>query len=154
MDADPLDRNLEFLINDVARLLRREFGRRITDLDLTRSQWWVMVHLIRFDGFNQTQLAEELEIGKVALGGLLDRLEARGWIERRPDPDDRRAKRVFLTDTGRPLITEMQDRARDVHRQMVQGFSGHERDLLVDMMTRAKRNFSMNIASPSAESHM
>lgn len=147
MDTDPLDRNLEFLINDVSRLLRREFGRRIRDLDLTRSQWWVMVHLIRFDGYNQTRLAEELEIGKVALGGLLDRLEARGWIERRPDPVDRRAKRVFLTESGRPLIVEMQDRARDVHRQMVRGFSPVERDQLVDLMARAKRNFSVVAAS-------
>ena len=142
MDADPLDRNLGFLINDVARLLKREFGRRIRDLDMTRSQWWVMVHLIRFDGCNQTQLAEELDIGKVALGGLLDRLEARGWIERRPDPDDRRAKRVYLTETGRPLITEMQERARLVHRQMVDGFTEDERDLLVALLTRAKSNFA------------
>ena len=147
METDPLDRNLEFLINDVARLLRREFGRRIRDLDLTRSQWWVMVHLIRFDGYNQTQLAEELEIGKVALGGLLDRLEARGWIERRPDPDDRRAKRVFLTESGRPLIEEMQERARDVHRQMIDGFSFEERDQLVDLMARAKKNFSVPAAA-------
>ena len=100
MTSDPLDRNLEFLINDVARLLRREFGRRVRDMDLTRSQWWVMVHLIRFDGYNQTQLAEELEIGKVALGGLLDRLEARGWIERRGDPEDRRVMNVLLTEAG------------------------------------------------------
>lgn len=148
MDADPLDRNLGFLINDVARLLRREFGRRIRDLDMTRSQWWVMVHLIRFDGFNQTQLAEELDIGKVALGGLLDRLEARGWIERRPDPDDRRAKRVYLTESGRPLITEMQERARLVHRQMVDGFSEEERDLLVALLTRAKANFSASGMPP------
>ena len=146
METDPLDRNLEFLINDVSRLLRREFGRRIRDLDLTRSQWWVMVHLIRFDGYNQTQLAEELEIGKVALGGLLDRLEARGWIERRPDPVDRRAKRVFLTDTGRPLIAEMQERARHVHRQMVEGFTPDERDLLVDLLSRAKKNISAPLA--------
>ncbi|WP_417520233.1 MarR family winged helix-turn-helix transcriptional regulator [Minwuia sp.] len=142
MNPDPLDRNLGFLINDVARILRREFGRRMRDMDLTRSQWWVMVHLIRFDGYNQTQLAEELDIGKVALGGLLDRLEARGWIERRPDASDRRAKRVFLTETGRPLISEMQDRARDVHRQMVAGFDPVERDQLVDLLLRAKKNFA------------
>jgi MarR family transcriptional regulator for hemolysin len=140
MTPDPLDRNLEFLINDVARMLRREFGRRIRDLDMTRSQWWVMVHLIRFDGSNQTRLAEELDIGKVALGGLLDRLEARGWIERRPDAQDRRAKRIYLTARGRPLIAEMQDRAREVHRQMVDGFTPQERDMLVDLMARAKRN--------------
>ncbi|WP_416896701.1 MAG: MarR family winged helix-turn-helix transcriptional regulator [Minwuia sp.] len=142
MTTDPLDRNLEFLISDLSRLLKREFGRRMRDMDLTRSQWWVMVHLIRYDGCNQTQLADELDIGKVALGGLLDRLEARGWVERRPDPDDRRAKRVFLTDRGRPLITEMQDRARDVHRQMVGGLDRNEQDELVRLLMRAKGNFA------------
>lgn len=143
MSTDPLDRNLEFLITDLARLLRREFGRRVRDMDLTRSQWWVMVHLIRFDGCNQTRLAEELDIGKVALGGLLDRLEARGWIERRPDPSDRRAKRVYLTDAGRPLIAEMQERAREVHRQMIDGFDRTERDQLVALLSRAKLNFAI-----------
>ncbi len=140
MTSDPLDRNLEFLVNDVARLMRREYGRRVKGMNLTRSQWWVMVHLIRFDGCNQTQLAEELDIGKVALGGLLDRLESRGWIERRADPGDRRAKRVFLTEAGRPLIAEMQEKARGVHRIIVQGMDRADQDRLVDLLTRAKSN--------------
>ena len=146
MDADPHDRNLEFLISDLSRLLKREFGRCMRDIDLTRSQWWVMVHLIRFDGCNQTQLAEELDIGKVALGGLLDRLEARGWIERRPDPADRRAKRVFLTESGRPLINEMQERARVLHRRLVAGLERDEQDQLVDLLMRAKANVAAESA--------
>ncbi len=140
MSADPLDRNLEFLVNDVARLMRREYGRRVKGMNLTRSQWWVMVHLIRFDGCNQTQLAEELDIGKVALGGLLDRLESRGWIERRPDPDDRRAKRVYLTEAGRPLIAEMQEKARGVHRLIISGMDRGDQDRLVDLLLQAKNN--------------
>lgn len=140
MSADPLDRNLEFLVNDVARLMRREYGRRVKGMNLTRSQWWVMVHLIRFDGCNQTQLAEELDIGKVALGGLLDRLESRGWIERRPDPDDRRAKRVYLTEAGRPLIAEMQEKARGVHRLIISGMDRRDQDRLVDLLLQAKNN--------------
>lgn len=140
MISDPLDRNLEFLVTDVARLLRREYGRRVKGMNLTRSQWWVMVHLIRFDGCNQTQLAEELDIGKVALGGLLDRLESRGWIERRADPHDRRAKRVFLTEAGRPLIAEMQEKARGVHRMVIRDMDRADQDRLVDLLLKAKTN--------------
>ena len=105
-DETPLGRNLEFLISDVARLMTREYDRKVRDLNLTRSQWWVLVFLIRYDGHNQTELADVLDIGKVALGGLLDRLEAKGWVERRPDATDRRAKRVYLTEQVKPLIRE------------------------------------------------
>lgn len=140
MTAAPLDRNLEFLINDVARLMTREYDRRVRDMNLTRSQWWVLVSLIRFDGSNQTELADQLDIGKVALGGLLDRLEAKGWIERRPDPGDRRAKRVYLTDTVRPLIREMQDKGRGVHRLITEGMGRADQDRLVELLMLAKGN--------------
>jgi len=142
MNADPLHRNLEFLINDVARLMRREYDRRVRDMNLTRSQWWVLVNLIRFDGCNQTELAEELDIGKVALGGLLDRLEAKGWIERRPDPGDRRAKRVYLTEDVRPLIKEMQEKARSVHRQITAHMDRSDQDRLVELLMTAKSNLT------------
>lgn len=142
MNADPLNRNLEFLINDVARLMRREYDRRVRDMNLTRSQWWVLVNLIRFDGCNQTELAEELDIGKVALGGLLDRLEAKGWIERRPDPADRRAKRVYLTEDVRPLIKQMQDKGRAVHRQITARMDKTDQNRLVELLLLAKANLA------------
>ncbi|MEC9346244.1 MAG: MarR family transcriptional regulator [Pseudomonadota bacterium] len=142
MTAAPIDRNLEFLINDVARLMTREYDRRVRDMNLTRSQWWVLVSLIRNDGSNQTELADQLDIGKVALGGLLDRLEAKGWIERRPDPDDRRAKRVFLTDAVRPLIREMQEKGRSVHRLITRGMARNDQDRLVELLMQAKGNLA------------
>lgn len=141
-DDDPLDRNLEFLLTDVARLITREYDRRVRDLNLTRSQWWVLVYLIRYDGVNQTELAELLDIGKVALGGLLDRLESKGWVERRSDAKDRRAKRVYLTDDVRPLINEMTERARVMHRELTQGMPKERQDAFVALLQDTKANLS------------
>lgn len=143
-DETPLGRNLEFLISDVARLMTREYDRKVRDLNLTRSQWWVLVFLIRYDGHNQTELADVLDIGKVALGGLLDRLEAKGWVERRPDATDRRAKRVYLTEQVKPLIREMQERGKEVHRQLTSGMARDDQDRLVALLQDAKAN----LASP------
>ncbi len=141
-DDDPLSRNLEFLLTDVARLITREYDRRIRDLNLTRSQWWVLVYLIRYDGVNQTELADLLDIGKVALGGLLDRLESKGWVQRRPDPHDRRAKRVYATDDARPLIQEMTERARVMHRQLTQNMPKEKQDTFVGLLQDAKTNLA------------
>src|SRR5271170_539745 len=88
---------LGFLVHDVSRLRRSIVDRVLKPLGVTRSQWWVLAFLSRADGMSQVALAEELDLGKVALGGLIDRLEKTGLVSRRPDDDDRRVKRVFLT---------------------------------------------------------
>ncbi len=95
-----------FLIHDVSRLRRVMFDRIVRNLGTSRSQWWVLAFLSRDDGSPQTNLADELDVGKVALGGLVDRLEEAGMVERRADPIDRRVKRVFLTKEGRRLVSQ------------------------------------------------
>ena len=98
---------LGFLVHDVSRLRRNLIDRFLKPLNVTRSQWWVLAFLSRRDGMSQVSLAEELDLGKVALGGLIDRLEANGIVERRPDPIDRRVKLVFLTKSGAALMKEI-----------------------------------------------
>src|SRR6266404_110024 len=83
---------LGFLIHDVSRLRRKVVDRVLKPLDVTRSQWWVLAFLSRDDGMSQVALADELDLGKVALGGLIDRLEAVALVERRPDAVDLRRK--------------------------------------------------------------
>ena len=104
MFREDLSRNFGFILNDVARLLRTTFDRRVKSLGLTRSQWWVLNHLFRNDGVTQSELADMLEIEKATLGRLLDRLEAKGWVRREADAADRRARRVFLTDEVEPAL--------------------------------------------------
>ena len=88
------------MLNDVARLLRTYADYRAAQFGMTRAQWAVLVRLDRSEGLNQSELAEMLDLQPITLTRLLDKLCDSGLIERRPDPDDRRAKRLFLTAGG------------------------------------------------------
>jgi DNA-binding MarR family transcriptional regulator len=90
------------LIHDVARLHRKVFDTEMQPAGLTRSQWAVLSCLARQQGesLTQTEIARALEIGKVTLGGLIDRLEAKGFVRREVTLDDRRVRQVRLTSKG------------------------------------------------------
>lgn len=140
MLQEDLSRNFGFLLNDVARLLRTAYDRRIRKLGLTRAQWWVLTHLYRSNGVSQTELAETLEIEKPTLGRLLDRLEAKGWVRREHDASDRRVWRVHLTDEVEPALRTMRTIAADLRRDALNGISAAERERFVDTLLAIKEN--------------
>src|SRR5207245_2784140 len=100
----PNSRELAFAINDVARLLRTYADHAASRYGMTRAKWAVLARLDRFEGLKQAELAEMLDLQPITLTRLLDGLAENGLIERRPDPGDRRAKRLFLTPAARPLL--------------------------------------------------
>jgi DNA-binding MarR family transcriptional regulator len=110
---------LGFLIHDVSRLRRSAFDRCLKPLNVTRSQWWVLAYLSREDGMTQSQLAEELDLGKVAIGGLIDRLEKSGLVRRDADASDRRVNRVFLEPKSQQLITRMRKISHRMNQQIL-----------------------------------
>lgn len=140
MLREDLSRNFGFLLNDVARLLRTAYDRRIRKLGLTRAQWWVLTHLYRSDGVSQTELAEILEIEKPTLGRLLDRLEAKGWVRRDHDARDRRVWRVHLTSEVEPALRTMRALAAELRRDALTGISAAERERFVDTLLAIKGN--------------
>jgi len=140
MLREDLSRNFGFLLNDVARLLRTVYDRRIRELGLTRAQWWVLTHLFRADGITQTELAEVLEIEKPTLGRLLDRLEAKGWVRRAHDERDRRIWRVRLTKEVEPALRTMRAIAAELRRDALAGLSAAERERFVDSLLEIKSN--------------
>lgn len=140
MFREDLTRNFGFLLNDVARLLRTTYDRRVKSLGLTRSQWWVVTHLFRAQGVTQSELAEVLEIEKPTLGRLLDRLEAKGWIRREHDATDRRAWRVYLTDAVEPAMKTMRAVAGELRRDAMAGLSAEDRERFVDLLIAVKSN--------------
>lgn len=140
MFREDLSRNFGFLLNDVARLLRTAYDRRIRRLGLTRAQWWVLTHLYRSNGVTQTELAETLEIEKPTLGRLLDRLEAKGWVRREHDASDRRVWRVHLTDEVEPALRTMRTIAAELRRDALTGISAAERERFVDTLLAIKEN--------------
>ena len=139
-DSDNWDQRLGFLMHDVSRLRRTVFDDFVKPLGVTRSQWWVLAHLSRHDGMIQSDLANILELGKAALGGLIDRLESSGLVERRADEIDRRAKRVYLSSSGTHLISEMRVKSHELSERMLEGLSHPSRKQLADMLAQVKHN--------------
>jgi len=108
-----------FLIHDVSRLRRVVVDRALRPLGITRSQWWVLAFLSRRDGMTQTALAADLDLTKVAIGGLIDRLEAAGFVERRADRSDGRARRVYLTRAGAKMVGAIRDSVEAVELEIL-----------------------------------
>ena len=140
MLREDVSRNFGFLLNDVARLLRTAYDRRIRELGLTRAQWWVLTHVFRAEGITQTELAEVLEVEKPTLGRLLDRLEAKGWVKRTHDARDRRVWRVRLTKEVEPALRTMRSIAAELRRDALAGLSAAERERFVDSLLAIKSN--------------
>jgi DNA-binding MarR family transcriptional regulator len=96
-----------FLLHDVARLLRRNFTRRVQSLGMTQAQCRCLLHLSRNENVRQVDLAETLEIQPITLGRLIDQLAQAGYVERRADAEDRRAFRLHLTPAAKPVLTKI-----------------------------------------------
>lgn len=139
-DSDNWDARLGFLMHDVSRLRRSTFDEFMRPMGLTRSQWWILAHLSRHDGMIQSDLANVLDLGKAALGGLLDRLEASQLIERRPDDTDRRVKRIHLTAKGSQTIHEMQIKSHEISERILEGLSSEARRALAEHLALVKEN--------------
>jgi MarR family transcriptional regulator for hemolysin len=138
-DQDP-DRNVGFLLHDVSRRLRMRFDRRAQDMGLTRAQWRVLVHLAPRQGLNQSALAEILELDNVTLSRHVDRLEATGWLERRPDPEDRRAWCLYLTAKAKPTLERMEALATLTQSEALAGIEESAIRQLLDTLGAIKRN--------------
>lgn len=141
-----LERSLGFLVHDVSRLMRTAFDRRVAALGLTRSQWRVLAYVYRDQGLAQSELADVLDVGKVTLGGLVDRLEAKGWLERRSDDNDRRIKRVYLRPDAEPIIQSMRAPAQELYTAVVKGLSAEQQENLIDMLQLLKDNLLADVA--------
>ena len=131
---------LGFLIHDVSRLRRSAFDRCLKPLNVTRSQWWVLAYLSREDGMTQSQLAVELDLGKVAVGGLIDRLEKSGLVRRDADPSDRRVNRVFLEPKSKHLITKMRKVSHRLNEQILDGLVDDKLEAAAITLDAMKRN--------------
>ena len=131
---------LGFLIHDVSRLRRSAFDRCLKPLNVTRSQWWVLAYLSREDGMTQSQLAEELDLGKVAVGGLIDRLEKSGLLRREADASDRRVNRVFLEPKSKQLIAKMRKVSHRMNTQILDGVPDDRLENTAVTLDSMKRN--------------
>ncbi|WP_174297891.1 MarR family winged helix-turn-helix transcriptional regulator [Sphingomonas bacterium] len=142
--------DIGFLIGDVARLLRRRFDERARLIGVTRQQWRLLVMLNRCEGLNQGALAERLEVEPISLCRMVDRLEEAGHVERRRDPADRRAWRLFLTDRSRPLIEQLARIADAVMEQALTGISAEAHAALAAVLTDVRANLATPFVQDAA----
>jgi MarR family transcriptional regulator for hemolysin len=141
--TDPnLERSFGFVLHDVARLLRKRFEQRAKGLGLTRAQWQLLAHLNRHEGINQSGLAEILELEPITVGRIVDRMEEAGWVSRRPDPADRRAHRLYMTDRARPVLTGIMALGEELLGEALAGLGERERSLLLDLLVHVRANLS------------
>jgi MarR family transcriptional regulator for hemolysin len=150
------DRGIGFLLADVSRLLRRDFDRRVRDLEMTQAQWRALGHLAREEGINQAALAERLEVKPITIARLIDRMEAAGWVRREADSADRRASLLFLTPKATPILDELQVRADEVIGELMRGIPKTARRALFATLEQMKTNLitaeaAMDAAGPKGQ---
>jgi DNA-binding MarR family transcriptional regulator len=133
-------RNLGFLMKDVTRLWVRHFESHAGEIGMTLNQARALVLLSRNEGCTQARLAEVCEIDPMTLVRVLDRMEKDGFLERRPDPSDRRVYRLFLKPASDPLLAEINRIADRARGEALAGISSDERKQLMGLLERVHAN--------------
>jgi DNA-binding MarR family transcriptional regulator len=134
------DISFGYLLSDVTMLFRKHFDRRAVKFGLTRAQWRATKMLCYREGLRQTELAEFLEMEAIAVGRVIDRLQASGFVERRPDPKDRRAWRLYVTDQARAVVADMEVIAHGLRKDATRGIGVAEMEQAMSVMSRIKEN--------------
>lgn len=129
-----------FLTGDVSRLLRRAFDVRTRAIGVNRTQWRMLTTLSRNEGANQGQLAELLDVEPITLCRMVDKLSEAGLVERRPDPADRRAWRIHLSEAAHPILAELRLLADGLLDDALAGLDAAERSQLADLLGRMRDN--------------
>jgi MarR family transcriptional regulator, transcriptional regulator for hemolysin len=145
------NRETLFMISDVGRLLRTYADQRARREGGTRAQWAVLLKLERHEGLKQSDLAEFLDIQPITLTRLVDRLCDNGLIERRPDPNDRRAKRLYLTAAARPLLDRISVHVEELAETVLAGVDPAAVGVLLGQLGLARENLKQAIADKSPQ---
>ena len=139
------EENIGLLIHDVARLLRVLYDRKMASIGLTRSQWWLLTYLYFKDGIKQSELAMLMDMEKAPLSRLLDRMEKKGWVIRKNESKDRRTKNIYLSESIKPLISSMRDKAAEYRSESLSILTDKELNKLKDILQILKQDLTSKI---------
>ncbi len=151
MPKMPIQREIAFTIMDVARMLKTYADQRARRFGISRAQWGVLVRLDRSEGLKQSELADILDLQPISLTRLLDRLAENGLIERRADPNDRRANRLFLTPAARPLLEQLAELGNDMMVTVLDGLDAKTIERMQRDLGLVKDNLRAAIARNSTK---
>jgi MarR family transcriptional regulator for hemolysin len=131
-----------FLLYDVARVMRNRADQRARARGMTRAQWVILARLERQPGMSQNEMAAVVEVEPITIARLVDRLEARGLVERKADPKDRRVWRLHLTPAATPILREIKKYRAELHDQITVGIDPAMLKALTDGLLRMKANLT------------
>jgi MarR family transcriptional regulator, transcriptional regulator for hemolysin len=138
----PFDRDPLVLIHDLARLMRTRADARARAFGMTRAQWMILVRLETNPGMSQNELAALIEVEPITVARLVDRLESRGFVERRPDPADRRIWRLHLSPAAAPMLKEIAKVRRELNEALVADIPSGELAGAIDCLLKMKNNLT------------
>jgi DNA-binding MarR family transcriptional regulator len=132
--------DLLYLMHELSRLISTRADKDLSKVGLTHAQWWALMHIYEHEGATQSELAEILQMGRAGTGTLLERLEAKKWIERRADAADNRVRRVYLRHEVVPVFRHMTDEGKALFRSLLAGLSPKEEASLLAGIRLIKAN--------------
>lgn len=131
---------LLYLMHELSRLISTRFDKAMAERNLTHAQWWALMHIYEHEGVSQSELAEIMQMGRASTGKLLDRLEAKRWIERRSDEGDSRVWRIFLRHEVVPVFGVMTEQGRVLFKDYLAGIAPPEEARLIAGLQKIKAN--------------
>ncbi len=131
---------LLYLMHELSRIISVHFDRVMDQHHLTHSQWWALMHVFEHDGATQSELATIMQLGRASAGSVIERLEAKGWVERRPDPTDNRVRRVYLLDAAIPIFVIMVDEGQKIFKTWLKGIEPETEAGLLSGLRRIRDN--------------
>jgi len=145
------DRDMLIQLHDVARMQRTRFDQWARNYGMTRAQMIILTRLERQPGLSQNEMAALCEVEPITVGRLVDRLEARGLIERRADPSDRRIKRLHLLPAAAPVLAAIEDYKTALLDYVTDGLDGDVLETVIDVLLHMKTKLTMEtVASARA----
>jgi MarR family transcriptional regulator for hemolysin len=153
MPQQPVKREFAFTIMDVARLLKTYADQRARQFGISRAQWAVLIRIDRSEGLKQSELADMLDLQPITLTRLLDRLADNGLIERRADPNDRRANRLYLKPAAKPLLDRLAELGADMMETVLDGLSQTSIERTLKELGLVKDNLRSAIANNANQPH-
>lgn len=150
MNSDEFD-TFGYLLGDAARVLRSRFDAYARTVGVTRQQWMVLLALMRQEPVNQTRLADYLEVEPISLSRMIDRLQAAGLVERRHDPNDRRARLLHLTEPAREVLKVLRECGAQVMREASEGIAPEDLAQFVTTLGKFRTNLINAIPRPMSD---
>ena len=152
MSKLPAKREIAFTIMDVARMLRTYADQRARQFGISRAQWTVLIRIDRTEGLKQSELADILDMQPISLTRLLDRLAETGLIERRADPNDRRANRLYLKPAARPMLEQLAALGTDMMTTVLDGLDTRTVERMLSDLGLIKDNLRAAIGRSANQS--